>query len=295
MESQKLIIPAAALCLATGARIYYECRHFTTEHYTIESEKIPEAFDGFRFVMLSDLHNYDFDHGNKALLDEIERLDPDVVMIAGDMIDAHPGADMETALRMMHDLCERRPVYFGNGNHEQRISLYPETYGDMSEKWSAGIRHRNLHLLRNHHTVIERDGSRINVYGLEMDRIYYKRFRKTKMPDDYLDEQLGQCSSDDYNILIAHNPLYFKEYADWGADLVLSGHVHGGVVILPLIGGVISPQVRLFPEYYAGEYQIGTSQMILSRGLHMHSIRIRLFNMPELSCVTLHHIKGTNI
>lgn len=105
----------------------------------------------------------------------------------------------------------------------------------------------------------------------------------------YLTEQLGICDRKAFNLLLAHNPLYFDEYADWGADLVLSGHVHGGVVILPFLGGVISPQVRLFPKYYAGTYFHGKSEMILSRGLHMHSFRIRLFNMPELSCVTLHH------
>ena len=284
----KLIIPAAALSMAAAARACYESRHFTTEYYDIVSGKIPEAFDGFRFIMLSDLHNYDFDHGNRKLLRQIDTLKPDVVLIAGDMIDASPGADMTVALKFLQDLCDQWTVYFGNGNHEQRIRLYPQTYGDMYEKWSSGIAHKNLHLLRNTHMTLERDGSRMNVYGLEMDRIYYKRLKKTKMSVHYLDETLGKCSRDSYKILIAHNPLYFEEYAGWGADLVLSGHVHGGVVILPYLGGVISPQIQLFPEYYAGEYVLGASHMILSRGLHMHSIPVRLFNMPELSCVTLH-------
>lgn len=283
----KLILSCAALAAAAAARIYYECRHFKTEYYEITSGKIPEAFDGFRFVMLSDLHNYDFDKGNRKLLEQIKALQPDVVMIAGDMIDAHPGADMTVALRFVRDLCERWPVYFGNGNHEQRIRLYPETYGDMNEIWSEGIQHENLHLLCNRHLELDRNGSSICIHGLEMDRRYYKRFRKTPMASDYLEKELGPCDKDKFNLLLAHNPLYFDEYADWGADLVLSGHVHGAVMILPFIGGVISPQVQLFPQYYAGHYQKGTSQMILSRGLHMHSIRVRLFNMPELSCITL--------
>ena len=260
-----------------------------TEYYDVASDKIPEAFEGFRFVVLSDLHNYDFDQGNRQLLRAIERLKPDAVMIAGDMIDAHPGADMSAAVRMVRDLCDRWPVYFGNGNHEQRIALYPETYGDMHARWCKAIRHPNLHLLRNQHTVIRKDGAYINIYGLELNRTYYKRFRKVPMKKWYLTEQLGICDRKAFNLLLAHNPLYFDEYADWGADLVLSGHVHGGVVILPFLGGVISPQVRLFPKYYAGTYFRGKSEMILSRGLHMHSFRIRLFNMPELSCVTLHH------
>ena len=137
--------------------------HFTTEYYDVASDKIPEAFEGFRFVVLSDLHNYDFDQGNRQLLGAIERLKPDAVMIAGDMIDAHPGADMSAAVRMVRDLCDRWPVYFGNGNHEQLIALYPETYGDMHARWCKAIRHPNLHLLRNQHTVIS-ERRRIHQY-----------------------------------------------------------------------------------------------------------------------------------
>ena len=116
MKDKKKWMMAAVV--ATGAligRICYECRHFTTEYYDVASDKIPEAFEGFRFVVLSDLHNYDFDQGNRQLLGAIERLKPDAVMIAGDMIDAHPGADMSAAVRMVRDLCDRWPVYFGNG------------------------------------------------------------------------------------------------------------------------------------------------------------------------------------
>jgi predicted MPP superfamily phosphohydrolase len=195
---------------------------------------------------------------------------------------------MTTAIGILKALCDKYQVYFANGNHEQRIGLYPETYGSMNEIWTEAIRHPNLHQLRNAHVFIEKDKAQLSVYGLELDRIYYKRFQKTKMHSKYLDEILGKCNKDCYNILIAHNPQYFKEYADWGADLVLSGHIHGGVVILPFLGGVLSPQVEFFPEYYAGLYQHGKSRMILSRGLHMHSIRVRMFNIPEVSCVTLH-------
>lgn len=287
-KRKKWMMAAAAAAGALTGRICYECRHFTTEYYDVRSDKIPEAFDSFRFVVLSDLHNYDFDQGNRQLISQIENLKPDAVMIAGDMIDAHPGADMSVAVQMVRDLCDRWPVYFGNGNHEQRVALYPENYGDMNERWRKAIRHQNLHMLRNQHITIKKGQDSINIYGLELNRRYYKRFRKVPMKTHYLTEKLGVCDRKAFNLLLAHNPLYFDEYAHWGADLVLSGHVHGGVVILPFLGGVISPQVRLFPKYYAGEYFCGRSEMILSRGLHMHSFRIRLFNMPELSCVTLH-------
>ena len=106
----------------------------------------------------------------------------------------------------------------------------------MHARWCKAIRHPNLHLLRNQHTVIRKDGAYINIYGLELNRTYYKRFRKVPMKKWYLTEQLGICDRKAFNLLLAHNPLYFDEYADWGADLVLSGHVHGGVVILAVFG-----------------------------------------------------------
>ena len=102
------------------------------------------------------------------------------------------------------------------------------------------------------------------------------------MNNCYLQETLGEVKEDYYEILLAHNPDYFEEYADWGADLVLSGHVHGGMMRLPILGGVVSPAFKLFPKYDGGLFKIGKSTMILSRGLGMHTIPIRIFNPGEL-------------
>ena len=91
-----------------------------------------------------------------------------------------------------------------------------------------------------------------------------------------------------YTILLAHNPNYFDVYADWGADLSLSGHIHGGMIRLPLIGGVLSPETLLFPKYDAGVFENGAAKMILSRGLGRGRMGIRLFNPPEVVSITLH-------
>ena len=94
---------------------------------------------------------------------------------------------------------------------------------------------------------------------------------------------------DAYTILLAHNPDYFPVYAEWGADLVLSGHVHGGMVILPVLGGVVSPMVRLFPKYYRGMYECRNKKMILTGGLGGHTLKFRVNNKPEI-CVI--HLEG---
>ncbi len=102
-----------------------------------------------------------------------------------------------------------------------------------------------------------------------------------------MEQYLGAAGKDCFNILLAHNPEYFKEYQEWGADLVMSGHVHGGIARLPLLGGVIAPSLQLFPAYDAGLFQRGKSHMVLTRGLGTHHIRLRFFNIPEISVINL--------
>ena len=95
-------------------------------------------------------------------------------------------------------------------------------------------------------------------------------------------QTLGEPCAEKYTVLLAHNPDFFPVYAEWGADLVLSGHVHGGMVRIPGWKGVVSPNIRFFPKYDGGKFEEGKSTMILSRGLGMHTIPVRLFNPGEL-------------
>jgi predicted MPP superfamily phosphohydrolase len=109
------------------------------------------------------------------------------------------------------------------------------------------------------------------------------------MEKGYLASLIGDKPNKNFAILIAHNPVYFTEYTRWGADLTLSGHLHGGLVRLPFIGGVASPQIRLFPKYSAGNYTENGQQMIVSRGLGSHSLMPRIWNAPEIVSITLKH------
>ena len=156
----------------------------------------------------------------------------------------------------------------------------------MAGRDEEALTKSGIHRLVNEHKDLPEYG--IRIYGSEIDRLYYKRFGIQPMDPEYLPGILGQPSEEYFNILIAHDPDYFPKYADWGADLVLSGHVHGGMVRVPFWGkGVVSPNVRLFPKYDGGEFTIGKSRMLLSRGLGMHTIPIRLFNPGDILEVEL--------
>ncbi|MBQ7934410.1 MAG: metallophosphoesterase [Lachnospiraceae bacterium] len=259
----------------------YDTNRFVTITYTVSDKRIQ---NDFRAVLLADLHNKSFGKDNEALIAAIDGLQPEMILVAGDMLTAKPGVDFEVAMDLMQRLSGKYPIYYGNGNHEYRAGIYPEKYGDMHEKYIKGLKELEIQPLINESVRLEEYG--VCIYGLEIDRKYYKRFRRPHMSVEYLESVLGQADDDAYGLLLAHNPEYFEAYAKWGADLVLSGHVHGGMVRVPFWGkGVLSPNVSFFPKYDGGSFSLGTSRMLLSRGLGTHTIPIRLFNPGELVCI----------
>ena len=259
----------------------YDSNRFVVTKYNFTDKKIKKSA---RAVVLADLHNKRYGKENERLLAAIEECKPDFILVAGDILTAKPGASLDTAIHFVNALAEKYPVYYGNGNHEHRLKLYPKNYGDMHERYTRALADAGIVHLVNSHAELAEYG--INIYGAEIDKFYYKRFGIQPMAPEYLTELLGQADETKYNILLAHNPDYFPQYAEWKADLVCSGHVHGGMVRIPFIGrGVVSPNVRFFPEYDGGLFTRGESTMLLSRGLGMHTIPVRLFNPGELLLV----------
>lgn len=256
----------------------YDSSRFVVQNFQVSDKRIKKHG---RAVVLADLHNKRYGRDNEKLFKAIREQKPDFIFVAGDIPTAKPGKSLEPALQLLNVLVKEYPVYYENGNHEYRMKLYPETYGDMAERYGQALDEMGIELLVNSHVVLPEYG--LAIYGLEIDREYYRRFRIRKMDEDYLSHTLGQASEELYTVLLAHNPDYFPQYAVWGADLVISGHVHGGVVKVPILNrGIIAPSLRLFPKYDGGIFKEGRSTMVLSRGLGMHTIPIRLFNPAEL-------------
>lgn len=158
-------------------------------------------------------------------------------------------------------------------------------FGAMYEEYTEKLRECGLQPLVNEHIILP--GPNMDICGLQIGQEYFRHFTKKEMPEGYVDKLAGRANEKRFQILIAHNPIYFPEYADWGADLVLSGHVHGGIIRLPGLGGVVSPSVTLFPKYDGGRFEIGRSTMILGRGLSTHTLPIRMWNPGEVVVVTL--------
>mgnify|MGYP002510162783 CR=1 FL=1 len=281
------MIEVIAVCMGIGGVLcllisVWDCSRFVTAEYEIVSDQIIKPC---RFVLLSDLHNKSYGKDNEKLIERIDSIAPDAVLVAGDMLTATKGHPVDVPLLLMKRLSAKYKIYYGMGNHEYRLGLYPDQYGSMYDDYMKGLSEAGISPLINESVYLPEYN--VSICGSQIDRCYYKRFHKYPMESDYLTKILGQPRRDACQILIAHSPQYFEEYAEWGADVVVSGHVHGGIMRLPVLGGVLSPNMTLFPKYDGGRFVQGGSTMILSRGLGTHTVPIRVFNPGELVVITM--------
>ena len=259
-------------------------------YHTVLSDKVPKAFHNKKIAFLSDLHNNEFGKENEGILKLLEGVKPDYVFVGGDMLVSKLGNEYEIALRLLEKLSDQYPVYCGNGNHEARLlwkrDENPEN-GDIYTEYVETIKRAGVHHLCNTTEKIKRNSECIYISELDLSRPYYKKLASMDLDVSHIEEQIGAGIKDSFHILLAHNPAYFDSYAKWGADLTLSGHVHGGIMRLPFLGGVIDPAYHLFPKYDGGMYEKDGKKMIVSVGLGTHSIKIRLFNPPKIDIITL--------
>ncbi len=262
--------------------IIRDMNRFVVAPYEIRSRKIKKKYT---FVMLSDLHNKSFGIRNDRLIKAVIDCQPDSIITAGDMYTSKKGSGFDNAVALFESLSKQFPVYIANGNHESKTQSKPDDFDNMYGQFVDRLASLGLRPLVNERLALPEIN--IDLCGLQIGQEYFGHFTKKEMTETYMDKLVGKANRDCFQILIAHNPVYFKKYADWGADLVLSGHIHGGIVRLPWLGGVISPTATFFPKYDGGRFQEGTSTMILGRGLSTHTLPIRMWNPGEIVLVTL--------
>lgn len=275
---------AAVMAVAVGVCLkqsQYERDHFVVEENSIYSPKIKKRRT---LVFLSDIHDKEFGPGGSRLLTSIRDIRPDAVLIGGDTMVAKAGkASLEVTRRLIRGLSEF-PIFYGNGNHEQRLNVEREIYGTLYDEFLEMLKEEGVHYLSDSSAVLGED---IRISGLNLDNRFYRDFVPAKMTSAYVYSRLGRPDPTKYQILMAHSPLFHKTYASWGADLSLSGHFHGGTIRLPVLGGVMTPQFQFFLPCCAGTFEKRGRYMIVSRGLGTHSINIRLWNKPQLVVIHL--------
>ncbi|MBQ6414626.1 MAG: metallophosphoesterase [Butyrivibrio sp.] len=270
--------------------IYHDTHSFVVRNYELKSDKVK---GNFKFVFLSDLHGYVFGKNNEKLIAAIDEINPDAVICGGDMFTAHAKdgkLKYEPGFDLVKNLARKYKVYYANGNHEYKVKTFTKEHGNFYDRYRSRLSNEGVIFLEN--DSVEFADKNIRITGLDLDLEYFRKVVKKRMESGLLERLVGDINEKEkkrFQLLIAHNPQYFENYASWGADLTMSGHVHGGIVRLPILGGVISPSIALFPKYDGGLYRKGDKTMILGRGLGTHTIHVRFFNPGEVCTV---NIKG---
>ena len=238
----------------------------------VESERLPRRFDGARVIQLSDLHNKTFGPRQERLLGELKKLKPDAILLTGDLIDSRR-TKLEPAVDLARGAVQLAPVFYTPGNHEERM---PETYGVLRER----LRALGVTVLENQAQTLTRGGESLTFLGL-------RDVTASGAPFPERLERLAGETEGQFRLVLSHRPELLTLYGASGVELVFSGHAHGGQFILPGIGPVFAPQQGLFPKYTGGLYRAGETAMVVSRGLGPSQFPLRLFNYPDLVCVTL--------
>ena len=241
--------------------------------YSVKIDNLPDEFDGYKILQISDFHSKQFRQGNDIIIEKVEEENPDIIVLTGDMVNAFDD-NFDTFIDLAKEIVSKYKVYYIFGNHEMDLSYIKRN------SLIHTLKELGVEVINNKKEEIYRGNSKINLYGLNYGLEYYSGKNFTTQ---YITQTLGNINPNEVNILLAHNPLHFEVYAQWGADLTLSGHVHGGIVRVPILGGVLSPTVAFFPKYDKGIYTIGDKNMIVNVGLGYGTLPIRMFNLPEIT------------
>lgn len=270
MKSRGLITAAAAgVSFLLGWAAVENTALLDVSRYETDFAAMP------RTVQLSDLHKRRFGRHQERLIRTVAQCRPELIVITGDLVSRTVYEFAETE-RLLNALCRIAPVIVSEGNHEADLS--PEDYVRLRKTV-----HRSGAKFLDNRMMQFGD---IRIAGLSLPRAYYRGgglfgFRgKYRCSVKTVETLLGECPEN--TLLLAHNPLFFPAYARWGAKLTLSGHVHGGAVRLPLLGGILSPERSFFPKYSKGCYRQGKAEMIVSAGLG----KLRFNNPPEITLIT---------
>ncbi|MFD2830618.1 metallophosphoesterase [Corticicoccus populi] len=272
---------ALGIVIAAARFLYKEDKDLVVDSRTITHKNIPESFDGYKLVHVSDFHNAYFGRRSKHLLKLIEAQKGDVILMTGDIIDRRT-PNLKRAVHFIGGMTRILPTYYITGNHEAHYKRWP--------KLKEAIVNSEMVRLDNQMIQLERNGSSINLAGIndpwffghEDDPFVFQRFKMQ------LVEMVKKAVEDDsFTILMSHRPELFSMYRTMPVDLVLSGHAHGGQIRLPFVKGLYAPHQGVLPKYTEGIHESSGTTLSISRGLGNSRFPFRVFNHPEIVVITL--------
>lgn len=277
-----LLLFAAAMVLMELIRSKYV---LAVNRKSVSVKGLPKAFEGVKIALISDLHQMEFGEYNTMLARKIKLEEPDYIFFAGDMGDSNTYS-VDAFYDLLEALGDDIPLLIVPGNHDLRLGG-----GKVHKNVVDEIANSGAVLLNNTCAQIALGNEKIYVYGFcpeleKQESVDIKHWHFESVTAAYIQRKLGACPKDAPVIMLTHDPAPFQIYSRWGASLVLAGHVHGGLVRLPLIGGLFGPNKSMFPKYTAGEYEHDNSKLFVTRGLGSDYF-FRFGNQPEVNILTL--------
>ena len=254
---------------------YWSNHSLQTTRFTLTFPDLPQGFDGCRITVLADTHGARFGDHNERLLRAVADTDPAYIFFPGDLEDSYRGPEPGYAEELAAGLAAIAPTYYVTGNHEWAIGDVPE----LKER----LRDCGVHVLSNQFLPLEQNGDVLLLAGIDDPN-----GRADQKTPEALAAEVDALDGDPFWILLAHRNNYFaSQYSLLGADLVICGHGHGGIIRLPFTDGLFG-HGDLLPSYTAGVYERNGSTLFATRGLGNSGGTRRLFNRPEVAVLTLH-------
>lgn len=278
-KQKKILFVAAIILIGLFAFFKWQNNSISISEMVFKNHIVPEAFLGYKILHISDLHNKEFGSKQNRILSKIEKINPDIIVITGDLIDSN-NTNIDVAMELINGAINIAPIYYVSGNHE----AWSGSYSDLKSR----LENSGVVVLDNKKIEVFNDNDSIDIIGLsdtsfiESDWLEYAGNTKAKNLLTTLTED-----SSNFKILLSHRPELFDIYSNSNVNLIFSGHAHGGQIRLPFIGGLIAPNQGFFPKLTEGIHTTNNTSMIISSGLGNSIIPVRIFNRPELIVVTL--------
>ena len=283
MKKKRLFMILPLVILAAIAFLYFENNAIGITKYELSSGKLPDGFDSYRIVHLTDLHSKSFGKEQSTITRKVKKLRPDLIVMTGDLVDSKR-YNAEISLTLMRRMTELAPVYYVTGNHE---------WGSRFPSLEKGLKELGVHVMRNKSELVKLGTGEIRIAGVDDPTFNHTADGDADRIKEHIAAALqGVDSSENrFTILLSHRPELFSEYVQSKFDLTFSGHAHGGQVRLPFLGGLVAPGQGFLPKYDGGKYTESGRAMIVSRGLGNSIFPQRLFNRPEVVLVELTQAK----
>lgn len=254
------------------------------ETYNIVTDKLSSEI---KVVLISDLHNHEFGEENSELISMIEKAEPDLILMAGDFVNSNSD-DEDILLNLTRAFTKIAPTYFSMGNHE--LDYVERTGEDLQEK----IEDAGANVLKLEFEDIEINNEAIRIGGMYEYAFAMDGDNSTKhenMDEDVYCFLTEFQNTDSFKLMMAHRPdsfIFGDASKTWDIDLVVSGHAHGGQVVLPGIGGLWAPDQGWFPKYIHGFYEKDKIGILITSGLGSQlETAPRFNNPPEVIVITL--------